>query len=245
MAVNVYHAFSPMGYAGILLRSCYNIIAMGFKYNGVEIIWLGHAGFLITYQDKRFYVDPFKIKPKGAADAVLVTHDHFDHLSIEDIKKILKPETYLVAPEACREKLKLLGSGIVKIVKPGDVVEIDDARVEVVPAYNVNKFRAPGVVYHPKEEGFVGYVLEVGGVRIYHAGDTDFVQELRGLRVDIALVPVSGTFVMTAEEAAEAVNTFKPKVAIPMHYGTIVGSRDDAERFKKLAEVDVVILEKE
>ncbi|HDD66323.1 MAG TPA: MBL fold metallo-hydrolase [Nitrososphaeria archaeon] len=218
---------------------------MGFKYNDVEIIWLGHAGFLITYQDKRFYVDPFKIRPKGAADAILVTHDHFDHLSLEDIKKILKPETYLVAPEACREKLKLLGSGIVKLVKPGDVVEIDGARVEAVPAYNVNKFRAPGVVYHPKEEGFVGYVLEVGGVRIYHAGDTDFVQELRGLKVDVALVPVSGTFVMTAEEAAEAVNAFKPRVAIPMHYGAIVGSRDDAERFKKLAEVDVVILEKE
>jgi len=218
---------------------------MGFKYNDIEIFWLGHASFLITDGENNYYIDPFKIKPREKADAILVTHDHFDHLSLEDIRKILKPETYLIAPEGCRDKLKLLGSGIIKIIKPGESVEVKGARVEAVPAYNVNKFRAPGVVYHPKEEGFVGYVLEVKGVRIYHAGDTDFIPEMRDLKVDVALVPVSGTFVMTAEEAAEAVNTFKPKVAIPMHYGAIVGGKSDAERFEELAKVEVVILEKE
>lgn len=218
---------------------------MPFKYGEVEIAWLGHAAFMIAHRGNIYYLDPFNIQPKEKADVILVTHEHFDHLSLEDIKKVIKPDTYLVAPENCREKLRLLKAGVIKLVKPGDSLEVRGARVEVVPAYNVNKFRAPGVVYHPREEGSVGYVLELDGVRIYHAGDTDFIPEMRDLKVDIALVPVSGTFVMTAEEAAEAVNTFRPKIAIPMHYGAIVGSRSDAERFKELAEVEVVILEKE
>ena len=218
---------------------------MPFRFDGVEISWLGHAAFLITHEETRYYLDPFKIKPKGAADAVLITHEHFDHLSIEDLRKIVKPETEIVAPESCKENLRAFGMGIVRLVKPGESLEVKNAKIETIPAYNINKFRAPGVVYHPKEQGGVGYIIEVGGIRIYHAGDTDFIPEMRNLEVDVALVPVSGTFVMTAEEAADAVNTFKPKVAIPMHFGSIVGSRSDAETFKKLAEVDVVILEKE
>ncbi len=218
---------------------------MAFKYGEVEISWLGHAAFLVKHGDTLYYFDPFKIEPKGKADVVLVSHEHFDHLSTEDLRKIVKPETELVAPEVCRDQLRMLGSGVIKLVKPGDVIEVKNGKVEVVPAYNINKFRAPGVVYHPKERGGVGYVLEVGGVRIYHAGDTDFIPEMKNLKVDVALVPVSGTFVMTAEEAAQAVNTFKPKVAIPMHFGAIVGDRSDAEKFKELAEVEVVILEKE
>ncbi|RLF97839.1 MAG: MBL fold metallo-hydrolase [Candidatus Wolframiiraptor sp.] len=218
---------------------------MPFRFDDVEISWLGHAAFLITHEDTRYYLDPFKIKPKGAADAVLITHEHFDHLSIEDLRKIVKPETEIVAPESCKENLRAFGMGIVRLVKPGESLEVKNAKIETIPAYNINKFRAPGVVYHPIEQGGVGYIIEVGGIRIYHAGDTDFIPEMRNLEVDVALVPVSGTFVMTAEEAADAVNTFKPKVAIPMHFGSIVGSRSDAETFKKLAEVDVVILEKE
>jgi len=218
---------------------------MPFRFDDVEISWLGHAAFLITHEDTRYYLDPFKIKPRGAADAVLITHEHFDHLSIEDLRKIVKPETEIVAPESCKENLRAFGMGIVRLVKPGESLEVKNAKIETIPAYNINKFRAPGVVYHPKEQGGVGYIIEVGGIRIYHAGDTDFIPEMKNLKVDVALVPVSGTFVMTAEEAADAVNTFKPKVAIPMHFGSIVGSRSDAETFKKLAEVDVVILEKE
>ncbi len=218
---------------------------MGFKYDEIELSWLGHAAFMISHKRRIYYVDPFKIKPREKADVVMVTHEHFDHLSLEDIRKILRSDTYLIAPENCRDKLRLLRAGIIKIVKPGDSLEVKDARIETIPAYNVNKFRGPGVVYHPKEEDSVGYIIELGGVRIYHAGDTDFIPEMKDLKVDIALVPVSGTFVMTAEEAAEAVNTFKPKIAIPMHYGAIVGGRSDAERFKELAKVDVIILEKE
>ena len=218
---------------------------MPYTFGEVEISWLGHAAFAVKYHEALYYFDPFKIKPKGLADVVLISHDHFDHLSLDDLKKIVKPETEIVASEACRDQLRSLGSGIIKLVKPGDSVEVKNGRVETIPAYNINKFRSPGEVYHPKEKNGVGIILEVGGVRIYHAGDTDFIPEMRDLKVDIAFVPVSGTFVMTPEEAAEAVNTFKPKVAIPMHYGAIVGSRSDAEKFKELAEVEVVILEKE
>ncbi len=218
---------------------------MPYKYRDVEISWLGHDSFLIKYDGNLIYIDPYKIKPKGKADMVFVTHEHFDHLSLDDLRKIVKPETDIVAPEHCADKLRTLGMGIVKLVKPGDEFTLRGINVKAVPAYNVNKFRAPGEVYHPKKMEGVGYVLEVKGVKIYHAGDTDFIPEMKELEVDVALIPVSGTFVMTAEEAAEAVNTFKPKVAIPMHYGSIVGGRSDAERFRKLAEVEVVILERE
>lgn len=211
----------------------------------MEISWLGHASFLIKYDGKLIYIDPYKIRVKGKADVVFITHEHFDHLSHEDLRKVVEPETEIVAAESCASQLRGLSAGIIKLVKPGDELSVKDIKVKVVPAYNLTKFRAPGVVYHPKEAGGVGYVIEVKGVRIYHAGDTDFIPEMKGLDVDVALVPVSGTFVMTAEEAAEAVNTFKPRIAIPMHYGAIVGGEGDAERFKKLAEVEVVVLERE
>ena len=161
------------------------------------------------------------------------------------MRKIVKHDTDIVAPRSCEGKLKGLGAGIIKLVKPGDKVMVKDVEVEAIPAYNLTKFRAPGIPYHPREAGGVGYILNLDGVKVYHAGDTDFIPEMRELKVDVALIPVSGTYVMTAEEAAEAVNTFKPKLAIPMHYGSIVGSRRDAEKFKELAEVEVVILERE
>jgi len=218
---------------------------MPYTYQDVEISWLGHAAFLLKHFGKLIYIDPYKIKPKGSADIILVTHEHFDHLSLDDLRKIVKHDTDIVAPEACGSQLKGLRTGIIKLIKPGDRVRVREIDIETIPAYNLTKFRAPGIPYHPKEAGGVGYILNLDGIRVYHAGDTDFIPEMRELKVDIALIPVSGTYVMTAEEAAEAVNTFKPKVAIPMHYGSIVGSRRDAERFKELAEVEVVILERE
>jgi len=218
---------------------------MPYIYQGVEISWLGHAAFLLKHSGKLIYIDPYKIRSKGSADIILVTHEHFDHLSPDDLRKIVKHDTDIVAPRSCEGKLKGLGAGIIKLIKPGDKVTVRDVEVEAIPAYNLTKFRAPGIPYHPREAGGVGYILNLDGVRIYHAGDTDFIPEMRELKVDVALIPVSGTYVMTAEEAAEAVNTFKPKLAIPMHYGSIVGSRRDAERFKELAEVEVVILERE
>src|SRR6266568_4845916 len=144
---------------------------------------------------------------------------------------------------------KLVGSGMkvreVKSVKPGDKLAVGDITLEAVPAYNLNKFREPGKPFHPKEDGKVGFILSAKGVRIYHAGDTDPIPEMKGFKTDVALLPVSGTYVMTPEEAAEATRMIKPKLAIPMHYGAIVGSENDAEKFKQLAACPVQILKPE
>ncbi len=222
-----------------------------FEYGSVKITLLKHAGFLIEYSGRFLYIDVYDIPtadlPK--ADFVFVTHEHFDHCDPPSIAKIVKPDTVLVGPEVARKCLEQF-SGKVKqilLVKPGQEYTIDGLKVITVPSYNVNKFRAPGKVFHPKEDGRVGYVIELGNVRIYHAGDTDVIEEMRQLegKVDIALLPVSGVYVMTPEEAAEAVKIIKPKVAIPMHWGVVAGSRAEAEKFKKLVEniTNVVILD--
>lgn len=210
----------------------------------MKIFWLGHDCFRIE-GSRVIYTDPFKIKGGKQADILLVTHSHFDHLSPEDIRKVSSRETVAVAPESCLSELKRLQLRDVKTIAPGGSVEALGVKVEAIPAYNVNKFRSPGIVFHPKRELFVGYIFTVDGVRFYHAGDTDFIPEMEDLNVDVAFIPVSGTVVMTAEEAAKAAGKIKPKLAIPMHYGTIVGGRGDAEKFSRLAPCKVQILEKE
>ena len=207
--------------------------------------WLGHDGFRIQ-NGKVVYIDPFKIEAGGPkADIVLITHEHFDHCNVEDLKKIVTPATVIVAHSQSKDELAKLKVKEIKIVKPGDKIKVGDITIEAVPAYNVNKFREPGKVFHPKEDGKVGFVVTVKGVRIYHAGDTDHIPEMKNIHTDIALLPVSGTYVMTAQEAAEAAGTINPQIAIPMHYGAIVGSTKDAETFKKLVKCEVKLLEKE
>lgn len=199
-----------------------------------DIHWLGHDTFKIV-GDRVVYTDPFRLKAKDTADIILITHEHHDHCSPEDVQKILWPDTIIVAPVDCAKKL----SGHVKVVKPGDKLSIMGIEIEVVPAYNTNK------QFHTKDRGWVGYIFAVNNKRLYLAGDTDLIPEMKTLRnIDIAFLPVSGTYVMTAEEAAEAAITIRPKKAIPMHYGTIVGSRKDADIFaeKLLGKVDVIIL---
>jgi len=217
-----------------------------YDYKGVKITWLGHDGFRIQ-NGQTVYVDPFQMgkgnPPK--ADVILVSHEHFDHCSPDDLKRIIGPNTVIVAHKQSHGELSKLNAKEVKIVKPGDKIKIGKIEVEAVPAYNLNKFREPGKVFHPKEDGKLGFVLTVNGVRIYHAGDTDHIPEMKAIRPEIALVPVSGTYVMTAKEAAEAVASINPKVVIPMHFGAIVGERNDAETFKKLVTCQVEILEKE
>ncbi|HID04901.1 MAG TPA: MBL fold metallo-hydrolase, partial [Aigarchaeota archaeon] len=203
---------------------------MPYDFKGIQISWLGHDGFRITYGGKVVYIDPYQIKGGPQADLILITHDHFDHLSIDDIKKVAGDKTVVIAAENCSGKVKNVKAKEVRLVKPGEKTTVGDITVEAIHAYNVNKFRSPGIVFHPKEYNGVGYVVSIGGVRIYHAGDTDNIPEMRELKPDVALLPVSGTYVMTAEEAAEAVESIKPKVAIPMHYGAIVGTEADAER---------------
>ncbi|MBI3287720.1 MAG: MBL fold metallo-hydrolase [Chloroflexi bacterium] len=197
-----------------------------------RITWLGHASFRID-GPKTVYIDPWKIRGGASADLILITHSHYDHLSAEDVAKIQGPRTVIVATADSAKQLQ----GDVRVVKPGDRLTLDGVSIEVVSAYNTNK------QFHPRTNNWVGYVVELGGSRIYHPGDTDLIPEMERVRCDIALLPVSGTYVMTAQEAAQAANKIKPRFAIPMHYGDIVGSRVDAEKFKELAACEVRILE--
>jgi len=216
-----------------------------FEYRGVKLTWLGHDGYRIQ-NGKVIYIDPFQIEGGGPkADIVLVSHEHEDHCSVDDLKKIVTPNTIIVAHAQSKSELEKVKAKEIKIVKPGDKVNIGDVTIETVPAYNVNKFMKPGKVFHPKEDGKLGFVVTVKGTRIYHAGDTDHIPEMKNIRTDIALLPVSGTYVMTAQEAVDAAATINPKLAIPMHYGAIVGDAKDAESFQKLVKCEVKILTKE
>lgn len=200
-----------------------------------KIHWLGHATTRID-AEKIIYIDPWKLKDNAKkADIILITHDHFDHCVPSDVKKIQKIDTTIVTVKDCAGKL----SGDVKVVKPGDKITVKGIEIEAVPAYNVNKD------FHPKSKGWVGFIVTIEGVKIYQAGDTDVTDEMKQLKVDIALLPVGGTYTMTANEAATAANIFKPKVVIPMHWGDIVGSKADAEAFRKAFAGETVILEPE
>ena len=201
-----------------------------------NIHWLGHDTFRIS-GEKTIYTDPFRLKGKGATDIILITHEHYDHCSPEDVGKIMGPRTVVVAPGDCAAKI----GGSVKVVKPGDRIEILGIPIEVVPAYNTNK------KFHTKDRGWVGYIFTVNGQRIYMAGDTDYIPEMKEFKADIALLPVSGTYVMTADEAVKAALDIKPRVAVPMHYGSIVGTAADARRFAEAlkGKIEVVILPEE
>jgi L-ascorbate metabolism protein UlaG (beta-lactamase superfamily) len=209
-----------------------------FKKMTSNIHWLGHDSFRIDADGLVIYLDPFQIKEGPKADLVLITHDHFDHASPADVAKIQKPETVIITVAQAAAKLK----GQIKTVKPGEEITVKGISIKTIPAYNVNKFRSPGVPFHPKESGYVGFILTVKGLRIYLAGDTDFIPEMKGLAPDIALLPVSGIYVMTPEEAAEAATAIKPKLAIPMHLGGPVGALSSAQRFKEKAVVPVMVL---
>jgi L-ascorbate metabolism protein UlaG (beta-lactamase superfamily) len=208
------------------------------------IHWLGHDTFLLM-NGKRVCIDPFKLKRPVEADLVLVTHEHYDHWSMEDLKRVVKPNTTLVTIKQNAGDASKLPAKRVVTITPGQKEEIDGVTIEAVPAYNLNKFREPGKVFHPKEDGKVGYIITLGGVRFYHAGDTDAIPEMSNFKTDVAFLPVSGTYVMTVDEAVEAARMIKPALAIPMHYGSIVGSEADAQQFKSKAPCPVEILKPE
>lgn len=207
------------------------------KIGDVAITWLGHASFMIE-GESIIYVDPFVLpqNPKKS-DAVLVTHDHFDHCNAENIKKL--HSTNVFGPEGV---VKKINTGT--IVSAGKSFSAAGARVHAVEAYNVNKFRSPGKPFHPRGLG-VGYIIEINGKRIYHAGDTDNIKEMGSLgRIDAALLPIGGTYTMTLSEAAEAATIIKPLHVIPMHYNSdkygVSGINADPREFEMLLPKGIV-----
>ena len=201
-----------------------------------DIHWLGHDSFRLG-GSTTIYIDPWKlpVDPPGA-DGILITHDHYDHMSPDDIQLVARPQTIIIGPAAVAEGLE---SDTAIAVSAGETFQCASAVVTAVPAYNVNKFREPGQPFHPRESGYLGYVVELDGFRVYHAGDTDVLADVE---CDVALVPVSGTYVMTADEAIAACAGLKAKTIVPMHYGDIVGSRKDADKLKERYPDRVVLL---
>ncbi len=209
----------------------------GMIIKDIKIEWLGHSGFLLEH-GKRIYIDPYKVKDPKIADVVLLTHDHYDHCSIEDLKRIVSDSTAIILPIDCISSLAGRVPGKTIVIEPGKRLKSDSFEIEAVPAYNLNK------TAHLKQNNWLGYIITLNGVRIYHAGDTDRIPEMRSIRADVALLPVSGQSTMTAEEAALAASDINCRLAIPMHWGAgVAGNIADAERFKSLSKCDVRILE--
>lgn len=203
-----------------------------------KLHWLGHDSFRLDGPPV-IYFDPWKLgKGQPTADIVLVSHEHGDHCSPADVKKVSGTQTVIVANKTAAPKLK----GDVHVLHPGESLQVGEVTIEAVPAYNINKFRSPGVPFHPKPAQHNGYIVTVEGERIYFAGDTDHIPEMAEIDCAVALLPVSGTYVMTAAEAAKAAQAIQPQVAIPMHYGAgVVGTAHDAEQFKTLYDGEVFV----
>ncbi len=209
-----------------------------------SVAWLGHAGFRVQTRGATVYVDPYRV-PAGAppADLILVTHGHYDHFSPRDVEALSHDDTWLIAPAAVAERV----SGRVASIAPGETIELEYLHgidVTAVAAYNTSKRDSDGELFHPRAAGGVGFDLNVRGERLYHAGDTDVIPEMDAVvGVDVALLPVCGTYVMTAGEAVEAARRIQPRIAVPSHWGSHLGTRADAEAFAERAPVEVQILD--
>lgn len=221
------------------------------EIKGHKLEFLGHAGFLITSSSgKKIAIDPYNVSDNvGKVDLILITHSHHDHCSIRDIEKISRGGTIIVVPADAQSKITKIDNVEMQIIETGDEFNFWTIKIEAVPAYNVNK------QFHPKKEGWLGYVLKINELVIYHAGDTDKIPEMEKLtgygkhgNEFVVLLPVSGIYVMDADEAVEVVSLLSPDLAIPMHYGAgIAGTYDDAKKFVELCKENGIraeILEK-
>ena len=207
--------------------------------------WLGHAGFRVTAGRSRIYIDPYRVGASAPpADLILITHGHYDHFSPQDVERLSHDGTQVVAPAQVAERL----AGRVRSIAVGEEIEAESMQgvfVRAVAAYNTSKRDADGNLFHPREAGNVGFDVSVRGERLYHSGDTDVIPEMDQVAgVDVALLPVSGVYVMTPAEAAEAARRIAPRVAVPMHWGEHLGARADALAFSRQASVPVEIMEK-
>ena len=199
----------------------------------IEVLY--HSSIKIS-KNKVIYIDPFKIdKNYNDADIVFITHDHFDHYSEEDIDKVINENTTIIIPEELLTKLlkKGINKNAIITVEPNEKYVVQGIKFETIPAYNTNK------TFHPKKNGWVGYIIIINGIRYYIAGDTDITEENKQVKCDVAFVPVGGTYTMDFKEAASLINEIKPKIAIPIHYGSIVGTEQDAIDFIRLLHPEI------
>ena len=199
----------------------------------IEVLY--HSSIRIN-KEKIIYIDPFKInKNYNDADIIFITHDHYEHYSEEDIDKVINENTTIIIPDELLTKLlrKGINKNAIITVEPNKNYMVQGIKFETISAYNTNK------TFHPKENGWVGYIIIINGIRYYIAGDTDITEENKQVKCDVAFVPVGGTYTMDFKEAASLINEIKPKIAIPIHYGSIVGTEQDAIDFIRLLHPEI------
>jgi L-ascorbate metabolism protein UlaG (beta-lactamase superfamily) len=191
--------------------------------------WFRQSAMRFAGEGLTVYIDPWGTSAKREADVIFITHAHADHFQPQEIERLSKDGTNIVAPSDVAKEL----SGEVTPVAPGDSIEVSGIKVQAVPAYNVHPDRLD---YHPKANRWVGYILELQGTTYYHAGDTDHAPELDDVSADVAFLPIGGTYTMEPREAAGLAKSISPQIAVPMHYGFVVGSPKDAETFRREAQ---------
>ena len=216
---------------------------MALQENLSNVRVLIHSAIRIQAEDGTVvYADPYDlVEEPHDADVVLITHGHYDHLSPEDYAKVAKSNTMVVAPASCGDEVASLRASKVVLLSAGESAEVCGITVEAVPAYNVEPER---LQFHPKENGWLGYILTIDGATYYIAGDTDQNEDTEQVRCDVALIPIGGTYTMDAKQAANFINTIKPQLVVPTHFGTTVGNKEDVEVFEPLVDDGITVVRK-